>query len=429
MKRVLVIAYYWPPSGGSGVQRWVKMCKYLPSFGWTPVVYTPEDPAVTSTDLSLLEDIDPLLEVLKQPIVEPGKFAGKTTSSTVTPINSSSKGLKQRLMMWIRANVFIPDPRVVWVRPSVKFLKKYLKEHPVDAIISTGPPHSMHLIARKLSMDTGIPWVADFRDPWTKMYYLKYLPLTGRSRRAQENMEASVLREASRIVAVTPLMKEDFGAMTTTPVEMITNGYDEGDFPASMPSAGSDNNGLFTLLHAGLLASDGNPVQLWKALGEMTAENPLFASRLRLQLCGKTDAAVLESIREAGLEHYVDNVGYQPHDKVVRLMRNASALLLPLRNAAEYRPIIPGKTFEYLASRRPVMGIGQKDGAMAAVLEDAGAGETFEWEDKDGMKAWMEDKFRKFIAGELDDNASSPEKYSRRNLARQFAALLDDISI
>ena len=184
MKRVLVITYYWPPVGGSGVQRWVKFAKYLPTEGWQPVIYTPKNPDLASIDESLLEDIPAEAEILKKNICEPYSIYRKLTGSKgqikveANPGNGGKGSFMKKISLWIRGNFFMPDPRCLWIRPSVRFLKKYLKEHPVDVIVSTGPPQSMHLIARKVSLATGIPWVADFRDPWTKIFYFKHLRLS-----------------------------------------------------------------------------------------------------------------------------------------------------------------------------------------------------------------------------------------------------------
>ena len=247
MRRVLIITYYWPPSGGSGVQRWVKFAKYLPKEGWQPVIYTPQNPELTTIDKTLSSEIPPEAEIVKRKIFEPygiyRKLMGKNSSTDlktltsagsdggeVNPINGGGKSWKQRLSLYIRGNFFIPDPRVLWVRPSVRFLKSYLKDHPVDVIVSTGPPQSMHLIGLALSKETGIPWVADFRDPWTKMFYFKHLGLTPKSEAKHHELEKKVLDGASRIISVSPMVQEDFRKMTSTPVELITNGFDEDDF-------------------------------------------------------------------------------------------------------------------------------------------------------------------------------------------------------
>lgn len=426
MKKVLVIAYYWPPSGGSGVQRWVKMCKYLPQNGWLPVVYTPLNPALTAVDDTLAADVPAEVEVIRRRIIEPGQFSRKTTNAQVTPINGQKKTLKQRIAMWIRGNLFIPDPRVLWVLPSVRFLCRYLREHHVDAIVSTGPPHSMHLIAKMVARRTGLPWVADFRDPWTRMFYFKHLSLTPRAESLYVKMELSVLDGATRVVAVSPLVQLDFQQATETPVELITNGFDAQDFPDMPRSSFSSEH--FTLLHAGLFAADGNPTVLWEALGEMVASDSDFARDFRLVLCGKTDSAVVSALCEAGLGDNFTDLGYVDHKSVVQRMKEAAALMLPLRKEPEYRATLPGKLFEYLAARRPVIGVGQKDGAMAAILSSTGAGQCFDWDEKQAMKTWIAACYQAWKKGELGDNQADLSAYSREGLAASYARLLNEIT-
>lgn len=426
MKKVLVIAYYWPPSGGSGVQRWVKMCKYLPQNGWLPVVYTPLNPALTAVDDTLAADVPAEVEVIRRRIIEPGQFSRKTTNAQVTPINGQKKTLKQRIAMWIRGNLFIPDPRVLWVLPSVRFLCRYLREHHVDAIVSTGPPHSMHLIAKMVARRTGLPWVADFRDPWTRMFYFKHLSLTPRAESLHVKMELSVLDGATRVVAVSPLVQLDFQQATETPVELITNGFDAQDFPDMPRSSFSSEH--FTLLHAGLFAADGNPTVLWEALGEMVASDSDFARDFRLVLCGKTDSAVISALCEAGLGDNFTDLGYVDHKSVVQRMKGAAALMLPLRKEPEYRATLPGKLFEYLAARRPVIGVGQKDGAMAAILSSTGAGQCFDWDEKQAMKTWIAACYQAWKKGELGDNQADLSAYSREGLAASYARLLNEIT-
>lgn len=436
MKKVLVISYYWPPSGGSGVQRWVKMCRYLPQFGWKPIVFTPSNPALTSIDNTLGADVEDV-EVIRRPIIEPGQFAKGAASAQVTPINSGKKSLKQRIAMWIRGNCFIPDPRVLWVWMSYRWLKKYLREHPVDAIVSTGPPHSMHLLARRLSLATGIPWVADFRDPWTKMFYFHHLPLSSWARRKHEKLEKQVLDDCACVVAVSPLVRDEFAQMTSTPVELITNGYDAADFvgaapadqsgsaPADQAAPGVAATGDFVLLHAGSFAADGNPERFWEALAALCRDNKDFASHLKIVLCGKTDTAVLDTMASAGLDKFTQNIGYLPHNEVVKLMCTASVLMIPLRKEPACVATIPGKLFEYLASRRPIIGFGQTDGAMARIISDTRSGKTFEWEDRDGMYEYISDCYGRFVRGSLKDNTMDVSAYSRENLAKSYAKLLE----
>lgn len=428
MKRVLVIAYYWPPSGGSGVQRWVKFVKYLPAQGWDPVVFAPQNADYPSLDPSFQAEVPASVEVLRGRIWEPYAayrklLGGKGASTQVTEISSGKKNWKQRLSLWIRANLFVPDPRVGWVKPSVKSLKAYLAQHPVEAIVTTGPPHSVHLIGLELHRALGIPWIPDFRDPWSRMYYLKYLPMTPRTWRKICALEQEVLDSCNTVLACTPLMQEEFQAQTATPVACITNGYDQEDFSGPAPQP----DGHFNLTHTGLFAADGNPLILWKVLGEMAAEDAAFRDSLRLRLVGKVDREVLEAISAAGLEANLLALGPQNHAAAVREQRAASILLLPLRKDPEYRPILPGKLFEYLAARRPVLGIGQPDGAMARVLTATGAGITADWDDVTSVRQFLARAWEQHRSGGVPAPAGDIGPYSRRATTQALASLLDQV--
>ena len=417
MKRLLVITYYWPPTGGSGVQRWVKFCKYLPQYGWQPVVYTPENPERLAYDESLLKDVPECAEIIRTRISEPYAayrrlIGGKAGRSEVNPVSGGEKTAVQRLSLWVRGNFFVPDPRVSWVRPSVRYLKGYLKEHPVDAVVTTGPPQSMHLIGLGLKKALGLKWIADFRDPWTEMFYYKHLELGRRADRRHHELERQVLDWADTVIAVTPYVRDDFAARTQTPVALITNGFDEDDFAWVRPAV---HEGKFTIVHTGLFAADGNPLNLWDVLAEKCGDDPEFASKLQIRLAGKTDSEVTEAIRSRGLGDNLVDLGYLPHDEVVAEQMGADILILPLRREPEYAKVLPGKIFEYLAAGRPVLGIGQEDGAAAEVLRDSGAGRMFGWDRRDGLK--------EFICG-AHDGASCIGKYSRRVLTEKLVELL-----
>ena len=444
MKRLLIITYYWPPTGGSGVQRWVKFSKYLPEHGWQPVVYTPENPEQLARDESLLADIPACAEVIKTHITEPyeiyRRLTGGKAGQEVNPVNAQKKSWKQRLSLWIRGNCFVPDPRIGWVRPSVRFLKKYLREHPVDAVVTTGPPQSVHLIGLGLKKALGLHWIADFRDPWTEMFYYKHLGLGAAADRRHRRLEQAVLDGADTVVSVSPPVAADFQAKTKTPVVLITNGFDEDDFapagdgqaeqelvfrqtcpennsypPVWKTPSPAGKDGSFRLVHTGLFAADGNPLNLWDALAKRCGTDPDFRERLQIRLAGKVDAAITDAIRERGLGANLVELGYLPHDETVREQRAADILLLPLRQEPEYAKVLPGKIFEYLAARRPVLGIGQEDGAAAQVLRDAGAGEMFDWDKSDELLAFL-DAPHPATAG--------LEKYTRRALTAQLIQIL-----
>ena len=442
------------------MQRWVKFAKYLPAAGWQPVVYTPENPELTTVDRTLAAEIPPEAEVVKNHIFEPygiyRKLMGKGSTTDlktltaanavkdeVNPINGQKKNWKQKLSLFIRGNFFIPDPRVMWVRPSVRFLKKYLEEHPVDAIVTTGPPQSMHLIGLRLSQATGIPWVADFRDPWTKMFYFKHLGLTSWAEKKHHRLEQEVLDDATVVVAVSPLVQEEFQTMTDTPVELITNGFDDDDFDQVV-----EPDGYFNITHTGLFASDGNPEVLWQALAEKCQSDPDFDKLLRVRLVGKTDKEIIDSINAAGLGKHLINLGYQDHNIAVREQKNASLLILPLRKEPEYRATLPGKLFEYLASMNPILGIGQTDGAMARIVNQTGAGVVFGWEDKASVTAYLNLCWKRFNAADDDediqvehsgetelkevladnDKSDAIRQFSRKALTARMADLLNSIT-
>ena len=437
MKRVLIISYYWPPTGGSGVQRWVKFAKYLPSEGWQPVIYTPENPEQLATDASLEAEIPAEAQIIKTHIIEPyelyKKFLRKSGHSKeaveVNPVNAQNKSFLQKVAMWVRGNLFLPDPRCMWIRPSVSYLKKYLKDHPVDLIVSTGPPQSMHIIGMKLARQTGLPWIADFRDPWTRIFYFKHLSMTRTTERWHKKMEKKVLDAASAVVAVSPLVQQEFQEMTQTPVELITNGFDECDFAgAACTEAAGGKDKDFIITHTGLFAADGNPSVLWETLRDKCMKDPVFKDRLKIKLIGKTDRQITESIEAAGLGENLTDMGYQPHDKAVEEQRRASLLILPLRKEPEYKAVLPGKLYEYLASWRPVLGIGQPDGAMSMILNTTKTGVVFNWEDKASVSRFIDLCWKNHLEGRLVVDDADISQFTRRNLTRRMAELFERLT-
>lgn len=437
MKRVLIISYYWPPTGGSGVQRWVKFAKYLPEEDWQPVIYTPENPEQLAVDASLEAEVPSEAEVIRTRITEPYALYKKVLRRSghskeaveVNPVNAQNKSFLQKAAMWVRGNFFRPDPRCLWIRPSVRYLKKYLEEHPVDLIVTTGPPQSMHMIGLRLAKETGLPWVADFRDPWTKIFYFKHLSMTPATERWHKKMEKAVLDEASAVVAVSPLVQQEFQAMTDTPVELITNGFDECDFPSEKDTeayGGLDKD--FTITHTGLFAADGNPTVLWDVLREKYQADDDFRKRLRIKLIGKNDEQILKALKDRGLQEALTDMGYQPHSVAVEQQRKASILILPLRKEPEYKAVLPGKLFEYMASERPVLGIGQPDGAMAMILGEAKTGTVLDWDDKKGISEYIEKCWKMHLEGRLTTVGADISRFTRRSTTRQMAGLFDRLT-
>lgn len=429
MKRVLVITYYWPPTGGSGVQRWLKFTKYLPDNGWQPVICTPSNPEQLVRDEYLEREIHPQAEIIKLPITEPYRIyrkltGGKGVSKEVNVVNASGgNSLFGRFSMWVRGNLFVPDPRCLWIAPTVRYLKRYLASHPVDLIVTTGPPHSMHLIGQRLKRATGIPWIADFRDPWTEIFYFKHITMSDRIRRRHKALEQEVLDESDCLVAVSPIVRDDFASRTSTPVRLVTNGWDKEDFGAMQDSSSES----FNIVHTGLFAADGNPQTLWKILKELCDSDPLMRKKLKITLVGKTDSAVIDSIMANGLT--LEDEGYCPHNVAVQRQREASVLILPLRKEPEYKAVVPGKLFEYMASGRPVIGIGEPDGAMASILLQSGCGVTFDWDDALAFRNEIMRLWEQWLTyGQTKGN--DPDKimkYERSSLSREMAELFNEV--
>lgn len=421
MKRVLIITYYWPPNGGAGVYRWLKMSKYLPQFGWQPVVYTPEDPEVVADDPGLLKDVGPEVEVVRQPITEPfalyKRFTGRAQSERVQTAFLSEKragGWKEDLALWVRSNFFIPDARVWWVRPSVKFLVEYVKRDPVDAIISTGPPHSMHLIAQRLKHATGLPWIADFRDPWTGIDFYGQLSLTRWADSKHHRLEREVLTTADRVVTVSWCWAQDLQQLGAKDVQVITNGFDRDDLPKD-PVPVDDR---FSLVHIGSMSATRDLPGLWAALATLVHREPAFRERFVLRFVGPVDHSVVESATAAGLGEHIERLGRVSHAEAMREMQRARVLLLPINDTPNSAGILPGKLYEYLAVGRPLLAVGPATGDVARVL---GADDLLL--PRTPQAAHLESIRELF---ERTSRASSDiARFDRRELARSMGALLD----
>lgn len=430
-RKVLIITYYWPPSGGAGVQRWLKFVKYLRNFGWEPVVYTPENPEYPAIDNSLLKDIPQGIEIVRTPIWEPYSFYKKLVGAKKNErINAgflSEKkrpGLAERFSIWLRGNFFIPDARKFWINPSIKFLVKYLKQHPVDAIVSTGPPHSMHMIAHGVKKRTGLPWLADFRDPWTNIDFYHDLMLSSWADRKHHKQEMSVLKKADEVVVISNSMKTDFLKLLKRDYSVITNGYDQDDI------AGVDVriDERFSVAHIGTMVKTRNPLLLWEVLSEEVLKDTDFANELEIKLVGSVDYSVTESIEAAGLGNYVNKISYVPHNEVVKIQQQSQVLLLLINDTPNAKVILPGKFFEYMAARRPILCIGPRDGDAAEVILETNAGYVSEKDDKESIRKAINELYSRFRTGKNIVDSKGIARFSRESLTGRMAECLSVIS-
>ncbi|SEH29332.1 glycosyltransferase family 4 protein [Chryseobacterium culicis] len=426
-KKILIITYYWPPAGGPGVQRWLKFAKYLPDFGWKPIIYTPENPSYPLLDETLMKDVPENIEMVRTKIWEPYQLAEKLNKSNKKFKAGQfdvgkNQSWKSKLSIWVRGNFFIPDARVFWVKPSIKFLEKYLKDNTIDTIVTSGPPHSLHLIGLGLkSKMPNLKWIADFRDPWTEISYYKHLKLTKSSDKKHRQLERAVFKNADITLATSYTDAENFRKAGANAV-CITNGFDESDSENKVKAQKSENQ--FTLSYIGVLEQLRNPENLWKALDELIRENADFAADFRLKFVGRIDDKILQTIENSSLKNHILNLGYLAHGKAVEEMQNSDLLLITNFPNESSKGIIPGKIFEYLASGKQILSFGPEKADVAKILEETKAGKHFNYQDTEMVKKFILEKFELWKSGSLLENTQHIEQFSRRNLTRQLTEVL-----
>lgn len=406
------------------MQRWLKFVKYLPEYGVEPVVYIPENPTYPLVDEGLLAEVRPDVTIIKQKITEPYAWASmfskgstKKISSGIIP-NKKKQSLVQRMLLWVRGNLFIPDARVLWVKPSVSFLSKYIQENGIDTIITTGPPHSLHLIGVRLQEKLSVKWLADFRDPWTTIGYHKELKLSASAEKKHKALEKQVLTSADAIIVTSPTTKKEFEALTQKPIHVITNGYDV----EKVQKQPLDEK--FTLAHIGSFLSERNPKILWEALAELIGENETFRNAFQLKLIGAVSQEVLRSISEAGLDNYVNSLGYVPHETAIAEQRKSQVLLLVEIDSPDTQCIIPGKLFEYMVSERPIVAIGPEGADFAAIIRSTNTGVFVTYPEKEKLKQTLLGYFEEYQKGVLRSHPIGLQQYSRKNLTGELVKVL-----
>ncbi len=421
MQKILVIAYYWPPAGGPGVQRWLKFVKYLPDFDFEPIVYVPENPSYPIVDEKLVAEV-PDVKLLKQPIKEPYAWASllskkktKTISSGI--IKEKDPSFVEKLLLWVRGNFFIPDARKLWVKPSISYLAKVIADEGIQTIITTGPPHSLHLIGLGLKKKYNIQWIADFRDPWTSIGYHKKLRLTKFAQQKHKALEKKVLVSADKVVVTSQTTKAEFEQITPKPIKVITNGFDDELQPVSLDSA-------FTISHIGSLLTGRNPLGLWQAIQELMEENEAFKKHTKIQLAGVVGEEVLQSTQKFGVDDHVEQLGYLSHDKVLETQQKSQLLLLLEIDSEETKGIIPGKLFEYLNAKRPILAIGPKGWEAGAMVERHKAGNTCLHSNVATLKNVLLDAFNHYQKGTLLCNSKGVEQYHRKALTESLAKFI-----
>ena len=422
-KKVLIITYYWPPSGGSGVQRWLKFSKYLRDFNIEPVIYTVDNPSYPIKDTSLESEIPLGLEVLKQPIFEPNSFLsifGNNKKKESAGFLNPNPTLLGRFFQYVRANYFIPDARKFWIKPSVKFLSNYLKNNEIEVVITTGPPHSMHIIGLALRDKFKIKWISDFRDPWTEIDYFQQLPLTKKANKKHHQLEQEVLEKSDMVIVVGETMKKKFLKHNHN-IEVLTNGFDSYENSLTIEL---DSN--FSITHVGLMNADRNPTILWEVLYEISSENIDFKNNLRIKFIGKIDDTVIQDIQVFNTNNIV-RIPYLDHDEVRKYQASSQVLLLSINHVPSAKGIITGKIFEYLQAKRPILGIGPEDGDAAAILKKTNAGNIVGFNNKVELKTAVLKLYKDFKEEKLFVKSTNIEQFHRKNITRQLAQVIKKV--
>ena len=429
-KKVIMVTYYWPPAGGIGVLRCLKLAKYLTRLGWEPVIFTSSSDAYQFLDDKNNADIPEGLEVIRirafNPIAAFKVFSGRKKDTPLIDI-LATPSKKNRwfdaIGLWVRGNFFIPDARAFWIGPAERRIRQWLKHHHADAIFSDGPPHSNTVVANRIAEAFDLPWIADFQDPWTQVDYYEQMRIGRRADRIHRRMEQEVFERADVMTIASPTWAEDLKRIGARDVEVLYYGYDEDDFAGYQPIQ-TDKPVIF---HGGLLGNDRYPAPLVSALAGLREEECTGIEEVEMRLAGGVSPDVVLKVRDAGLEGSLSLLGMVSRTQVIEEISRAGLLLLPINVAANCKGRIPGKLFELMRSGKPILALGPVDGDVAHLLRETGTGETFEYHDVAGVKTFLRD----FLSGTLDFPKAgrlTVSELSNEMGASQIARLLTGIS-
>jgi glycosyltransferase involved in cell wall biosynthesis len=430
MKKVLIVTYYWPPAGGPGVQRVLKFAKYLPEFGWQPIILTVQDGEYPAIDESLVKEVPQDCDVFRTNSIEPNsiykKITGIKKDQKIPVAILAEKNLNwiKKISNWIRLNVFIPDAKIGWKPFAVNKGKQIINELKPDLIFSSSPPPTVHLIAKSLKQYSNLKWVADLRDPWTDIYYYHNLKKSKISTQLDMNLELSVFKTADQLCTVSKDLVNIFkNKKPDIDINIITNGYDPEDLPKIR---NNEKYNKFTIAYAGKLNNQQNPINLWRALQNLINKNDSFAQEFQIVFMGNFSETIHKSIKEYNLSSHLNDLGYVSHNIALKNLLKSYIKLLIIPDTNNNKGIITGKLFECLATEGFVLGLGSKDGDAAKILDETKAGQMFEYSDDLEQKILL--LYEEWKAGiKLEIDRTKIEKYTRKNLTKDLANIFDQL--
>ncbi|MFT6333281.1 MAG: glycosyltransferase involved in cell wall biosynthesis [Halioglobus sp.] len=432
MKKVLIITYYWPPASGSGVQRFLKFVKYFSSFGVHPTILTVKNGSYSSVDPLLMEDVPMEITTYKTKAIEPFALYNLLRGRKGKGVEGGMENIKNptsifgRVSRYIRSNYFIPDARVGWNSYATKDAINICKKDGIDTIITTGPPHSTHLIGMYLKKNVdGIKWIADLSDPWTSIYYEKYPNRSEKSATRNQELEDEVLAIADHVVVVSQGMEQEFQDRAKS-ISVIPNDFDGADMKAV--AAGVSKK--FVFAYIGNFKTNQNISAFWLALNELCKEDKHFNEHFSLSLTGVVNEEIREAIDYYDLGRHVEYEVFLKHDVAVSKMENSNLLYLPIPQAENNQLNLIGKIFEYMASHTPILSVGPIDGAAASILVDCERGEMFDYGNKGAIKSRIKDEYNYWKGhGGMGRKEESLDykKYERKILTKAYADLISKL--
>ena len=423
-KKVLIISYYWPPAGGPGVQRWMKFVKYLPEYNIKPILYIPENPNYPIYDYSLNDEVSENLEIIKNPITEISNIISYSKSLNLIRSgnipNPKEQSLFQRLLFFIRGNLFIPDMKILWKNKSIDFIENYLSKTKIDVVITTGPPHSLHLIGYELKKRLNIKWISDFRDPWVNLNYLNRFHLLPSVKRRHKKLRDKVLINSNSVIVTSEKLKKLYKEIAPN-IFKITNGY---DYECSTVNIDSK----FSISHIGSLYPERNPKYLWDIIDEICINNEEFRSNLQINFIGNTSEKIIKYLSNKTFKSCIKFFDYVDYKRAIEFMCSSQILLMVEVNDNDSSYAIPGKLFDYLNSKRPIIAIGPDKSEVNQILYDTNAGKFFNYNESINLKLHIENLYNQYEMGSISYDAKNISIYRRKNLTEELSKIINKVS-
>ncbi|MBC8321731.1 MAG: glycosyltransferase family 4 protein [Bacteroidetes bacterium] len=429
MKKVLIITYYWPPSGGGGVQRWVKFVKYLPKFNIEPIVLTvdPDSASYAIIDQSLIHELSDATKVFTTKSREPFNLYKKFNLKKEIPYggfaNEEDPGLFQKISRYIRGNFFIPDARIGWNSFAYDQAAKLIDKFNIETVITSSPPHSTQLIGLKLKKNFGNCWIADLRDPWTDIYYYNRMYHSLLAKKLDKKKETEVLQKADKIIVVSKSIKDLFASKIAGhekgKINIISNGFDTADFNFNE----SDINDQFVITYTGTLAENYNIDGFLRALINIVEKHDEL--KIKLQFVGKVSTGYRDLIENSALGPICSFVGHVDHNSSIAYLKKSSVLFLAIPDVPQNEGILTGKLFEYLAARKPIIGVGPVNGDASVIIDECSAGKMFHYNDEVSIFDYIVDLYLKWVESpEISLEGELYKNYSRENLTAKLVTLI-----